>query len=60
MVVTDNMIGDQSSEETLEEMTVRGGGWKDEEHLGALLSISFTVDPFVRSLVDAKVTGLHG
>jgi len=39
---------DNSSEVTLKEMAIRRGGREDEERLGALLSVAFTDDPFVR------------
>ncbi len=35
----------------MEEMPIRRGDWADEECVGALLSVSFTDDPFVRWLL---------
>ncbi len=32
----------------MEEQPIRRGSWEDEERIGALLSVSFTSDPFVR------------
>ena len=34
----------------MQEMPIRKGNWNDEESIGALLSVSFTDDPFVRSI----------
>ena len=53
------MITDQSLEVALEEMAIRRGGWEDEEILGALLSVSFSADPFVRWLMPNSVDFLH-
>ncbi|MCG6903648.1 MAG: GNAT family N-acetyltransferase [Rhodobacter sp.] len=53
------MIGDHASEATLEEMPIRSGGWDDEERLGALLSVSFAADPFVRWLMPNSLDFLH-
>lgn len=39
------------AEAAMAEFSVRVGGWEDEEHLGALLSVSFTDDPYVRWLM---------
>jgi GNAT superfamily N-acetyltransferase len=36
---------------TLNDMPIRRGDWGDEECVGALLSVSFTDDPFVRWLI---------
>jgi ribosomal protein S18 acetylase RimI-like enzyme len=38
-------------EEAVAELPIRTGEWEDEERLGALLSVSFTDDPFVRWLM---------
>jgi hypothetical protein len=38
-------------EARMEEMPIRRGDWADEECVGALLSVSFTDDPFVRWLL---------
>ena len=35
----------------MKRMAIRKGGWDDEEGVGALLSVSFTDDPFVRWLL---------
>ena len=35
----------------LQDFEIRTGGWEDEERVGALLSVSFTDDPFVRWLL---------
>ena len=35
----------------MDDLQIRSGGWEDEERLGALLSVSFTDDPFVRWLM---------
>ena len=35
----------------MQDVQIRTGGWDDEERLGALLSVSFTDDPFVRWLM---------
>ena len=53
------MIGDQLAEVALEEMTIRQGGWEDEQLLGALLSVSFSTDPFVRWLMPNPVDFQH-
>ena len=53
------MIVYHSLEVTLEEMTIRQGGWEDEELLGALLSVSFSADPFVRWLMPNSMDFLH-
>ncbi len=53
------MIVYRSLEVTLEETTIRQGGWEDEELLGALLSVSFSADPFVRWLMPNSVDFLN-
>lgn len=40
-------------------MTIRPGDWADEERVGALLSVSFTDDPFVRWLMPRPLDFLR-
>lgn len=40
-------------------MSIRKGDWNDEESIGALLSVSFTDDPFVRWLMPKSLDFLH-
>jgi GNAT superfamily N-acetyltransferase len=43
----------------LQDMPIRNGGWEDEASIGALLSVSFTDDPFVRWLMPRALDFLR-
>mgnify|MGYP001609394289 CR=1 FL=1 len=43
----------------MKDMPIRRGGWDDEECMGALLSVSFTDDPFVRWLMPKSLDFLR-
>ena len=43
----------------MEELPIRSGGWEFEERLGALLTVSFTTDPFVRWLMPNSLDFLR-
>ena len=43
----------------MKEMSIRKGNWSDEENIGALLSVSFTDDPFVRWLMPNSLDFLR-
>lgn len=46
-------------EMTVEDISIRRGDWSDEEGIGALLSVSFANDPFVRWLMPNALDFLH-
>jgi hypothetical protein len=43
----------------MKKMPIRKGNWSDEENIGALLSVSFTDDPFVRWLMPNSLDFLR-
>ena len=43
----------------MQDMPIRKGDWNDEESIGALLSVSFTDDPFVRWLLPNSLDFLR-